>query len=150
MTAIDSFRGEFQFLSNFYRVDVEYDGMEYATVEHAYQAAKTTEPRLREKIQNTQTPVRAKMIGKQVPLREGWDQMKDAVMRELLERKFSLKRYPILAQSLLDTGSRVLIEGNTWGDRYWGCVLDENGAWDGENMLGVLLMYIRAELVLQI
>ena len=37
---IDTFDGEFRFLSNFWPSKVHYDGMEYRSVEHAYQAAK--------------------------------------------------------------------------------------------------------------
>ena len=40
ITRITRFHGEYRFLSNFYPVKVEYDGVQYPTVEHAYQAAK--------------------------------------------------------------------------------------------------------------
>jgi len=39
---IDSFKGDFRFLSNFYPVNVDYEGIMYPTVEHAYVAAKNT------------------------------------------------------------------------------------------------------------
>ena len=60
-------------------------------------------------------------------------------MRSLLAQKFRLGSP--LGLRLLATGDAELIEGNTWGDRYWGIV---NGA--GENRLGTLLMDRRAEL----
>lgn len=37
---IDSFTGEYRFLSNFYPSPITYAGLAAATVEHAYQAAK--------------------------------------------------------------------------------------------------------------
>ena len=40
---ISSFRGDNSWLSNFAPVEVEYDGVSYFSVEHAYQAAKTTD-----------------------------------------------------------------------------------------------------------
>ena len=39
ITRITRFHEEYRFLSNFYPVKVEYDGVQYPTVEHAYQAA---------------------------------------------------------------------------------------------------------------
>lgn len=39
---IDSFHGEYAFLSNYYDSPIFYDGILYPSVEHAFQAAKTT------------------------------------------------------------------------------------------------------------
>jgi N-glycosidase YbiA len=61
-------------------------------------------------------------------------------MAALLAKKF---KDPVLAAQLLSTGDAQLIEGNTWGDKIWGCV-QVNGAWVGENGLGKLLMQIRS------
>ncbi len=38
---IREFKGEFRFLSNFFPSRIYHDGIEYPTVEHAFQAAKT-------------------------------------------------------------------------------------------------------------
>ena len=38
---IDSFVGEYYFLSNFYPCSIEHDGLRYPSSEHAYQAAKS-------------------------------------------------------------------------------------------------------------
>ena len=77
------------------------------------------------------------------PWREGWDGMKDGIMLGLLRKKFS---DPKKAGLLLATGRRRLIEGNIWGDRYWGACQDEDGQWVGENRLGELLMEVRRDL----
>ena len=50
---------------------------------------------------------------------------------------------PKLKEQLLSTGDAILIEGNTWNDRYWG-VDASSGV--GKNHLGKLLMKIRSEL----
>ncbi len=42
---------------------------------------------------------------------------------------------------LLATGSAELIEGNDWGDDYWGRATPQ-----GKNHLGVVLMQVREEL----
>ena len=56
-------------------------------------------------------------------------------MRDLLAQKFS---DPVLRKRLAATAPLDLIEGNTWGDRFWGVYEGE-----GENWLGRLLMEIR-------
>ena len=111
------------------------DGVEYPTVEHAYQAAKTTDGVARERIRRAVTPGDAKSAGGSVTLRSDWDDVKVDVMRDLLVQKFSDRR---LWDWLLETAPLELVEGNTWGDTFWGVC---NG--EGQNMLGRLLMDIR-------
>lgn len=62
---ITSFRGPYRFLSNFYPAYVSgywQDG-QYPSVEHAYQAAKTTSKTRREAIRNAATAAHAKRLG---------------------------------------------------------------------------------------
>ena len=59
-------------------------------------------------------------------------------MERILRVKFSS---PDLKEKLLSTGDRYLVEGNSWGDVYWGVCGGK-----GINMLGKLLMQIREEL----
>src|SRR3954468_6821071 len=54
--AIDSFQGEYRFLSNFWPAGVEFEGITYPTAEHAYQAAKTLDVALRKRIAAEPTP----------------------------------------------------------------------------------------------
>ncbi len=136
--AITEFTGEYRFLSNFYESCVTYDFVIYPTLEHAYQAAKTLNLEERQKIKECKTPGQAKRMGRTVTLRPDWEQIKVHVMDNLLTKKFSL--YP-LKEQLLATKDKELIEGNTWGDTYWGVC---NG--QGENKLGQLLMNLRNQL----
>ena len=141
---INSFRGDYQFLSNFYERPFDWDGMTWRSSEHAFQAAKA-EPGdkvARMAIKMAGTPAIAKKMGRQVKMRADWDDVKVGIMRDIVRAKFS---DPYLAQQLLATGSAELIEGNTWGDKIWGCVL-ENGEWEGRNMLGRILMEVRSEM----
>lgn len=135
--------GNYFFLSNFYPCPVEYEGTLYPTSEHAYQAGKTLDEKERLAIQACKTPGQAKRIGQKVTLRRNWDQWKDTVMFVILLEKFTQCD---MRQKLLSTGHAKLIEGNDWGDTYWGMVKDENGQWKGENKLGEMLMGIRAAL----
>lgn len=135
---IDRFSGEYRFLSNFYPCDIIYEGEVYASVEHAYQAAKTKDPFERKVIQRQETPGRAKREGQHVTLAKGWDSAKVLVMEDLLRQKFN---YPSLREKLYNTKGHDLIEGNDWGDTFWGEV---DGV--GQNHLGKLLMKIREKL----
>ena len=141
--AILSFKGEYGFLSNFKRAAIVADGVEYTTLEHAYQALKTLDPEKREVIRLKANPHWARQASraKSFIVREGWETMRVGVMRALLEQKFT--RHHRLAAQLLETGDRVIAEATTWGDDLWGVVQGEDGVWRGQNLLGVLLMEVR-------
>lgn len=83
----------------------------------------------------------AKMLGQSSypPLREDWEDVKEAVMREALFAKFS--QHQNLQQILLSTENRLLIE-NSKRDRYWG----DGGDLSGKNRLGYCLMQVRNQL----
>lgn len=149
---IDRFFGEYRFLSNFYPSKVVFDNIKWPTVEHAYQWAKidwevmdSIESREDQQIERiakfvSYTPGQAKRASRALPLRPDWEVVKDGIMRSLLEQKF--KSGSELAEKLIETHPQELIEGNTWGDVYWGVC---NGK--GLNKLGEILMSIRNELV---
>ncbi len=137
-TKIDSFRGQYRWLSNFYPYPVRYEGTLFPSVEHAYQAAKCLNKQDRSKFLEIDAKA-AKALGRKVECREDWDQVKIGVMRELLRKKFPLESD--LAEKLINTGAAELIEGNWWGDSFWG-VFQGNG----ENWLGKLLMERRGVL----
>ena len=56
------FRGEYRFLSNFYEHPIVYQGVEFKTTEHAYQALKFSDPGIRQEIIDAPTPGKAKLI----------------------------------------------------------------------------------------
>ena len=138
MGDITSFRGEYFFLSNFFLIDIWGGNRWYPSVEHAYVAQKSLNEEWREMISKTPTPEEAKKLGRKVKLRANWEDIKFSVMRYYVRQKFLFN--PELCKKLMDTGDRKLVEGNTWGDTYWGVC---NGK--GENNLGKLLMEVRDE-----
>jgi len=135
---IDRFSGEHDYLSNFFLSPIPFEGKEYPSVEHAYQAAKTINPEEREKIRLASTPGLSKKMGRLVELRLDWGDIKIDVMRNLVRNKF--ERNSKLKEYLLNTLPHDLVEGNTWGDKFWGVCDGE-----GENYLGKILMEIREE-----
>lgn len=139
MTEITTFTGKYRFLSNFSLSRVVLGGETYPTVEHAYQAAKTLDLADRQRIRRAPTAGEAKRLGRRMTLRPNWEDEKLAVMEDLLRQKFA---YGDLRAALVQTGDATLVEGNDWGDRYWGVC---RGV--GLNNLGLLLMQIRSELI---
>lgn len=132
---IDSFQGEYSFLSNFFLCDVDYDGQTWPSAEHAYQAAKCARVEDYELFLGpAMTPGHAKRAGKRVAKWEKWNDIKLHTMEKIIAAKFRFVNSD-LSQKLLETGDSILIEGNSWGDTYWG-VCDGVGT----NYLGNILM----------
>lgn len=144
---IRHFVDEFAFLSNFYLSPIDVLGCGICpSVEHAFQALKTTDPLERARILNHKSPAMAKKAGRFVTLRDRWDEKRFDIAHALLKKKF-FAGTP-LAQKLIDTGDAILIEGNKWHDQTWGdceCGRDECKE-PGLNWLGFILMAIRDEL----
>ena len=141
---IERFSGQHSFLSNFWGVAITAGGMTFPSVECAYQAAKCAldapDRRSRQFSFTTMPPGKAKLFGKRLPLRSDWETVKVAIMTRLIAAKFC--RGTGLAERLMATDPRELIEGNTWGDTFWGVC---NGR--GRNQLGETLMMRRHHLL---
>ena len=131
---ISEFQGDFRFLSNFWPCVIEFEGIKFSSVEHAYQAAKTLDIKERKRIAKLLTPGKAKRAGQELKIRPDWEEIKLSIMRELLIKKFSHRE--LMFRLKLTEGE--LIEGNNWGDTFWGICRGK-----GENHLGKLLMEIR-------
>lgn len=135
---IKEFRKEYFFLSNFYPVSVEYDGLTYPSSEAAFQAQKTMNLEIRKRFTKI-TPSEAKKLGKNISLRGDWEKVKVKTMYQICYAKFF--QNADLKKKLIATGNQILIEENRWGDTFWGVC---NGK--GENHLGKCLMKIREEI----
>ena len=135
---IDKFVDKYFFLSNYYVAPVAYNGLTFQSNEAAFQAQKTLNEGQRRKFTKL-APNKAKAKGRNVLLREDWEEVKDQIMYEICLAKFSQNEN--LKEKLLATGDEELIEGNTWHDTYWG-VCNRRG----KNKLGKILMKIREEL----
>lgn len=138
---IDSFKGKYHFLSNFHPCTVTIKGIEYPSVEHAYMAHKAPEDKDWQALCQNKTihPSIIKRFSRNVQLVDQWGTQRLIVMIECIRAKFFQNKY--LAEALLDTGDEQLVEGNTWGDTFWG-VCDGKG----DNYLGKILMETRKEL----
>lgn len=138
--AVKQFREEYFFLSNFYETEIDYGGLRYSSSEAAFQAQKCLGEE--ERMQFTAlSPSKAKSLGRKVSLRSDWQEVKVGLMEDIVRAKF--QQHSDLAVKLLATGDRLLEEGNSWNDTFWGISL-KTGA--GKNILGKILMKIREEL----
>lgn len=129
--------GEF---SNFAAFPIEVGGKCWPTSEHYFQAQKFRDLSIGEIIRNTVSPMKAaQMARQQAGLRSDWESVKDDVMRAALHAKFT--QHQTLRSLLLGTKDAQLVE-HTANDSYWG----DGGNGSGKNMLGKLLMELRAQL----
>ena len=138
MKAINFFKDEYSFLSNFYKLP---NGI---TTEHLYQAYKAKNKIDEVTILLCESPGKAKKLGNSIEIKENWEDIKDKVMFTILIVKFNILE---LKKLLLDTKDDLLIEGNYWHDNYWGdCYCEKCKNIKGRNKLGKMLMIIRNSL----
>lgn len=132
--------------SNLYKCTVKFEGHTFPTAEHAYQAGKAVKPAVRDWILSAPTPALAAMAAHGLytwDVVPDWATIKFDRMRKVLRAKFS--QHPDLAKLLVETGDKRLVEAGTVNNavnRLWGEV-----AGSGQNMLGVMLMELRKEIL---
>ena len=130
--------------SNLYPRPMKFEGKLYPTAEHAYQAGKARKPEVRDWILSAPTPALAAMAAHGLytwDVTPKWAEIKFDRMRQVLRAKFD--QHPDLREILLGTGQARLVEAGTVNNavnRLWGEV---KGV--GRNMLGAMLMELRAE-----
>jgi len=137
---ITKFRGDYAYLSNFYTCEIVYENIVYKSVEHAYNAMKSTNFNDKLFIANAETPSISKKRARMIEIRKDWDMVKISIMKKLLKLKFEQEPFN---QLLINTGKYKIIEWNDWGEIFWGI---DSRTKKGKNMLGILLMEIRDEL----
>jgi ribA/ribD-fused uncharacterized protein len=131
--------------SNLYKRVIVFEGREYPTSEHAYQAGKARKEAVREWILSAPSPALVAMAAHGLytwDIVPDWSRIKFQRMRDVLRAKFT--QHEDLRALLLSTGNGRLIEAGRTDNavnRLWGAV---NG--NGQNILGVLLMEVRVEL----
>jgi len=131
--------------SNLYKRTIVFEGATYPTAEHAYQAGKPRKDSVREWLLAAPSPALLAMAAHGLywwDVTPGWSKTKFVRMKAVLKEKFTQNED--LRRLLLSTGTARIVEAasvDSAVNRLWGEV---NGR--GKNMLGKLLMEIRAEL----
>lgn len=134
--------GAYGFLSNLWRRQVVFEEQRFSSAEHAYQYGKPMEPKVAEWLMQAPYPSLVAQLAHHLfkwQVRSDWNQNKVERMRAVLRAKF--EQNPHLGLKLVQTGNAELIEASRT-DTFWG--IGKNGK--GQNMLGRLLMQLRAEL----
>jgi predicted NAD-dependent protein-ADP-ribosyltransferase YbiA (DUF1768 family) len=145
---------------------ISYGGVDFPSVEHAFQAAKFEDDGVRRLFAGLSSASDAKFLGSRrgssqwqsrlgVPamgLRADWNEVKGGILNELVEQKF--RNNPEMLNYLLSTGDAELIENATgWRDQEYGMVdpFASGGVADparlvGKNMTGMAVMRARERL----
>ena len=140
---INQFKDEHAWLSNFEPVIIHSSGLNFQSVEIAYQASKTNNYNDWKQFAalGPKDSGKAKYMGRKVTLIKDWEIKKVSFMKRFLYQKFMYDKF---RRKLLETGNSELIEGNYWHDNYWGdCYCQKCKGRPGQNMLGKLIMEIR-------
>ena len=135
------FKGEKSPLSNFYQFSFKIWNMSFPSAEHAFQYHKCVtmgNNSAAAEVRQAPSPLEAKRAGDRVTPTPRWHDLKQGAAYEIVKAK-SRQCLPFY-KALKDSQERLLIE-NTF-DPYWGKGSDGKGL----NMLGRLLMTLRAEL----
>ncbi len=138
----DPRNGDFAGLSNLHPRPMTFEGIRYASAEHAYQAAKARDPVIRAWLMAAPTTELVAVAGDALAADEivpGWNAQHVALMARIVRAKFL--EHADLLQLLLSTGDAKIVE---WAPedsavaRFWG---EYEGM--GENTLGLMLMRLR-------
>jgi ribA/ribD-fused uncharacterized protein len=139
------FDNEYNYLDNFFKCKINYEGIVYPSCNHAYQAAKVLD--VNAKILISQIPEHSKlyMVVDRYPEKYNWEDIKLDVMTDIVRSKFN--QHPELKSNLLETGQAHIEYGNSLDDSYWGISPINSGM--GLNNLGLILMELREEFELE-
>lgn len=141
MEEIKFFKGEWEFLSNFYPCRIEMDGNIFPSSEHAYMSCKSLDPSwIKYCTDPMNSPNTVKKKSYTIELREDWDQVRIPSMKKALYFKFIQEPF---RTKLLNTRDKNLIEGNHWHDNFFGSCICEKCGDNGKNNLGKLLIELR-------
>jgi ribA/ribD-fused uncharacterized protein len=143
-TVIESFSGDYAFLSNFYRTEVEYQGDIYQSAQAAFQASKVLSPEIRSEFTSL-SAAEATLKGDKIAPSIEWEQNKQVIMYKILKNKFSKNKE--LRSLLMKTNISPIIHKNNWHENYWGeCTCEECVEKEKHNYLGKILVKVREDL----
>ena len=130
----------FNQLGTFSQHGFELEDAYWPSVEHYYQAMKFDSD-YRQQVRAATHPKRARKLGRYrlKRRRKDWKKIKVTAMTRGVYTK--CKTHPEVAEALLATGERTLIENSNY-DYFWGCGRDRRG----DNMYGKVLMRVRDKL----
>lgn len=139
--AINFYTPKFYVFNNFSAHAIDFRGEFYPTAEHAYQAAKCTDPDGQEAIRRARSPLQAKILANETyraAKDPNWERKKVAVVEEILRAK--LAQHLEARDALRESGHEDIVEDSPT-DYFWG----EGADGSGQNVFGKLWMKLRDE-----
>lgn len=143
---IVAFHGHKNVFSNFYPVDVNVNGENHKSAEHAFQLTKALrngDINAAERIRSANTALDAKRIGDTINTNSAWETEKVEVMTNIVEAK--LNQVEVFRDKVKKCAPKCVIVEATYDD-FWGSGIDEHAtlhtkpkAWPGSNKLGQII-----------
>lgn len=130
-----------EILSSYSRHGFDLEGVHWPSVEHYFQGMKFEDEEERERVRAARHPKIARRLGRRrlVKIRKDWPKIRRVIMTRATYTK--CRTHPEVAQRLLDTGDKTLVETSLY-DYFWGCGRDRRGG----NVYGQVLMDVRKKL----
>ena len=124
---------------------VEYKGVVYPTVEHAYHCQRYTDPEIIEEIKTARSPFKAWQVSQKYKSQQfpDFNERKAAVMEELCRAK--LTQHEDIQNALCESAGKDIVKHITTGpkaDGFW----DDGEDGQGRNETGKIWMRLREEM----
>ena len=129
-----------QYLSAFSAHAIEYKGIVYSTVEHAYHCQRYADESIQKEIRDARSAYKAWGTSQKYKDKEraNWKDQKAVVMEELCRAKLS--QHEDVKQALIESREDVIVKD--YPDAFWGIGMDG----EGRNEMCKIWMKLRAEL----
>ena len=129
-----------QYLSTFSSHAVEYKGVLYSTVEHAYHCQRYSDPKIQDEIRSALSAYKAWEVSQKYKSQqiENFDEQKASVMEDICRSK--LAQHTDVETALRVSADSVIIKD--FPDSFWGIGMDGSG----KNTMGLIWMKLRGEL----
>lgn len=134
--AIVGFRGRYYWLSNDYLTKVEWEGVVYPSVSHAFAASGTNDVNVRERIRLAEDFSTVRELERMMTKNYAVEMNRIDILAQLIRLKFTV---PELRKGLKNTKEQLLVHHNERGDTIWGVCNNR-----GYNLLGRVLMEVRS------
>ena len=138
-------------LGNMYGSPIKYKDKEWKTSEALFQALRFEDEEIKELIRCEKSPMGAKMKAKGNKNKMVVEPMSEKDIENMkMVVKLKFDQNDVLKSKLKITGEHIIVEniGKRNGERhfFWG-MKKINGEWEGNNMMGKILMELRKELI---
>jgi ribA/ribD-fused uncharacterized protein len=131
--------GYAKFFSTFSAHAVEFEGVLYPTVEHAYHCQRYADEAVREEIRSARSAIEAWGVSQKYKSKQqtDFDERKAGIMEALCRAK--LIQHDDVKQALIESGADVIVKN--FPDSFWGIGNDGTGG----NMMGQIWIKLRSE-----